>query len=80
MNINEQFMDAISFLQDYMTLIAIVVGFIVQWTLLQTKIKDHEKRITTLESEGSSLNLAIQDIKVRLASIETMLKMMMDKK
>jgi hypothetical protein len=80
MNITRQYMDAIDFLKNYWAIIAFIGSVVVQWVMQRGQLTDHQRRIELLENSGSQTSVILADIQVRLASIQTTLEFLTNKK
>ena len=73
-------MNVFEFIKEYWQILGALFGVIAMWIKMQGVDKDHEKRISKMEHDISKLDPVLLDIQTRLASIETSLKFLIDKK
>lgn len=72
-------MNLLTSLANYWPIIISVLGLGATWITMQNVDKDHEKRISVLETKHDSQGPVLIDIRERLASIETALKYLTQK-
>ena len=80
MSITEQTMDLVEFIKNYWAVIAFIGGVITQWAVHRGTLTDHERRIEKLETNEDARSIILADIQTRLASIQTTLEFLTNKK
>lgn len=66
----------IKFLSDYWSIIISIIAVVISYTTLKYQNIEQERRINCLEVELKNINPVLVDIRTKLASIETTLKIL----
>lgn len=73
-------MELVEWLSNYWAIFIFIGGLIATWVRFKFQNDDQETRLKCLEAKMESMNPIWADIQSRLASIETTLKLLVDKK
>jgi chaperonin cofactor prefoldin len=66
--------ELLELLTKYWTLVVTLIGLVVSYTKVNTSVKELRHRVTNMEKEIKEMNPIWQEIKERLARIETSLQ------